>query len=123
MAINWFPGHMVAAQKKAAEALADIDVVIEVLDARSPAATVNPMINAMREARQRPALKILNKIDVADPAVTEAWLRWFNAQDGVHAIGLSCKKAGESARFEVLLVRRRGMMLQVTEGRAEVKLK
>ena len=98
MAINWFPGHMVVAQKKAAEALADIDVVIEVLDARSPAATVNPMINAMREARQRPALKILNKIDVADPAVTEAWLRWFNAQDGVHAIGLSCKKAGESAK-------------------------
>ena len=66
--------------------------------ARSPAATVNPMINAMREARQRPALKILNKIDLADPAVTEAWLAWFNAQDGVRAIGLSCKKAGESAK-------------------------
>ena len=98
MAINWFPGHMVAAQKKAAEALADVDVVVEVLDARSPAATVNPMINAMREARQRPALKILNKIDLADPAVTEAWLAWFNAQDGVRAIGLSCKKAGESAK-------------------------
>lgn len=98
MAINWFPGHMVAAQKKAAEALADVDVVVEVLDARSPAATVNPMINAMREARQRPALKILNKIDLADPAVTEAWLAWFNAQEGVHAIGLSCKKAGESAK-------------------------
>ena len=98
MAINWFPGHMVAAQKKAAEALADVDVVVEVLDARSPAATVNPMINAMREARHRPALKILNKIDLADPAVTEAWLAWFNAQDGVHAIGLSCKKAGESAK-------------------------
>lgn len=98
MAINWFPGHMVAAQKKAAEALADVDVVVEVLDARSPAATVNPMINAMREARQRPALKILNKIDLADPTVTEAWLAWFNAQEGVHAIGLSCKKAGESAK-------------------------
>jgi len=98
MAINWFPGHMVAAQKKAAEALADVDVVVEVLDARSPAATVNPMINAMREARHRPALKILNKIDLADPTVTEAWLAWFNAQDGVHAIGLSCKKAGESAK-------------------------
>ncbi len=98
MAINWFPGHMVAAQKKAAEALAEVDVVVEVLDARSPAATVNPMINAMREARQRPALKILNKVDLADPAVTEAWLAWFNAQEGVRAIGLSCKKAGESAK-------------------------
>ncbi len=96
MAINWFPGHMVAAQKKAAEALADIDVVVEVLDARCPAASVNPTINAMREARQRPALKILNKVDLADPKITEQWLAYFNAQEGVHAIGLSCKKAGES---------------------------
>ena len=96
MAINWFPGHMVAAQKKAAEALADIDVVVEVLDARCPAASVNPKINAMREARQRPALKILNKVDLADPKITEQWLAYFNAQEGVHAIGLSCKKAGES---------------------------
>ena len=98
MAINWFPGHMVAAQKKAADALAEADVVVEVLDARSPAASVNPMINAMRVARQRPALKVLNKIDLADPAVTEAWLAWFNAQQGVRAIGLSCKQAGESAK-------------------------
>ena len=96
MAINWFPGHMVAAQKKAAEALADIDVVVEVLDARCPAASVNPKINAMREARQRPALKILNKVDLADPKITEQWLAYFNAQEGVRAIGLSCKKAGES---------------------------
>lgn len=98
MAINWFPGHMVAAQKKAAEQLAEVDVVVEVLDARSPAATVNPSINAMREARQKPALKILNKVDLADPKITEQWLAWFNAQEGVHAIGLSCKKAGESNR-------------------------
>ena len=96
MAINWFPGHMVAAQKKAAEALADIDVVVEVLDARCPAASVNPKINAMREARQRPALKILNKVDLADPKITELWLAYFNGQEGVRAIGLSCKKAGES---------------------------
>ena len=96
MAINWFPGHMVAAQKKAAEALADIDVVVEVLDARCPAASVNPKINAMREARQKPALKILNKVDLADPKITEAWLAHFNAQEGVRAVGLSCKKAGES---------------------------
>lgn len=98
MAINWFPGHMVAAQKKAAEQLGEVDVVVEVLDARSPAATVNPLIDAMREARQRPALKILNKVDLADPQITEQWLAWFNAQEGVRAIGLSCKKAGESDR-------------------------
>ena len=96
MAINWFPGHMVAAQKKAAEQLAEVDVVVEVLDARCPAASVNPTINAMRQARQKPALKILNKVDLADPKVTELWLAYFNAQEGVRAIGLSCKKPGES---------------------------
>jgi ribosome biogenesis GTPase A len=96
MSINWFPGHMVIAQKKAGEAIGDVDVVIEVLDARCPAATCNPVINAMREARQKPALKIINKVDMADPAITQQWLDYFNAQEGVVAIGLSCKKAGES---------------------------
>ena len=96
MAINWFPGHMVIAQKKAGEAIGDVDVVIEVLDARCPAATCNPVINAMRVARQKPALKIINKVDLADPVLTQQWLDYFNAQEGVVAIGLSCKKAGES---------------------------
>ncbi len=96
MSINWFPGHMVIAQKKAGEAIGDVDVVVEVLDARCPAATCNPVINAMREARQKPALKIINKVDMADPAITQQWLDYFNAQEGVVAIGLSCKKAGES---------------------------
>jgi ribosome biogenesis GTPase A len=96
MSINWFPGHMVIAQKKAGEAIGDVDVVVEVLDARCPAATCNPVIDAMREARQKPALKIINKVDMADPAITKQWLDYFNAQEGVVAIGLSCKKAGES---------------------------
>jgi ribosome biogenesis GTPase A len=96
MSINWFPGHMVIAQKKASEAIGDVDVVVEVLDARCPAATCNPVIDAMREARQKPALKIINKADMADPAITQQWLDYFNAQEGVVAIGLSCKKAGES---------------------------
>ena len=98
MSINWFPGHMVVAQRKAEEALGSVDVVIEVLDARCPAATCNPVIEAMRIARQRPALKVINKIDLADPVVTQQWLDYFNAQEGVTAIGLSCKKAGESGR-------------------------
>ena len=98
MAINWYPGHMVVASRKAEEQLAGIDVVIEVLDARCPAATCNPVIDAMRVARQRPGLKIINKIDLADSAVTAQWLDFFNAQEGVTAIGLSCKKAGESGK-------------------------
>jgi ribosome biogenesis GTPase A len=98
MNINWFPGHMVAAQKKAAETLGSVDVVVEVLDARCPGASINPAINVMREHRRKPALKILNKADLADPVMTDKWLAFFNAQPNVRAIALNCKKQGESMR-------------------------
>lgn len=96
MAIQWFPGHMTSAKKKAAETMEFIDVVIEVLDARIPAASHNPMIEELRLFRQRPNLKILNKADLADPAVTQAWLNHFNKQPGVKAVALSCKKPGDA---------------------------
>jgi ribosome biogenesis GTPase A len=98
MAIQWFPGHMTSARKKAAETMERIDVVIEVLDARVPEAGSNPMIRELRLHRQRPCLKILNKADLADPIVTKAWLDYFNAQPGVKAVALSCKKPGDVAK-------------------------
>lgn len=102
MAIQWYPGHMTSARKKAAETLAQADVVVEVLDARLPAASSNPMIHELRAFRQRPCLKLLNKSDLADPAATKAWLDHFNAQPGVKAVAISCKKAGEVARIPSL---------------------
>ena len=72
MSIQWFPGHMTSARKKAAETLAHADVVVEVLDARLPQASSNPMIHELRIARQRPCLKLLNKADIADPQATKA---------------------------------------------------
>jgi len=98
MSINWFPGHMVAAVDKAKEAMADHDLVIEVLDARCPGASGNPTIDQMRAHRQRPCLKVLNKIDLADPAATAAWLAHFNAQKNTRAIGISCKKPGDALK-------------------------
>lgn len=102
MAIQWFPGHMTAAKKKAAESMERIDVVIEVLDARVPEAGSNPMIREMREHRQRPCLKVLNKADLADPAATMAWLDHFNSQKNVKAVAISCKKPGEAAMLPKL---------------------
>ena len=90
---------MASARKKAAETLASIDVVIEVLDARLPAASANPMIEELRLARQRPCLKLLNKADLADPDVTRDWLAFFNRQKGVKAVAISAKKAGDAARI------------------------
>ena len=102
MSIQWFPGHMNAARKKAAEAMEKVDLVIEVVDARLPEASCNPMIAELRAARQRPCLKILNKTDMADPAVTAAWIAYYNAQKGVTAVALSCKKPADVARVPKL---------------------
>jgi ribosome biogenesis GTPase A len=99
MAIQWFPGHMTSARKKAEETLEHIDVVIEVLDARVPAASHNPMIEEMRNFRQRPNLKILNKADLADPQITQAWLNYFNSQPNTKAVALSCKKPGDAKKI------------------------
>ncbi|UCV13646.1 ribosome biogenesis GTPase YlqF [Quatrionicoccus australiensis] len=99
MSIQWFPGHMTSARKKAGETLAMADVVVEVLDARLPEASSNPMIHELRAFRQRPCLKLLNKADMADPEVTKAWLAYFEKQPGVKAVAISCKKASDVARI------------------------
>jgi ribosome biogenesis GTPase A len=102
MTIQWFPGHMTSARKKAAETMALTDVVIEVCDARLPEASSNPMIRELRLHRQRPCLKLLNKSDLADPVVTQAWLDYYNSQPGVKAVAISSKKPGEAARVPSL---------------------
>ena len=93
---------MTLARKKAAESMDFTDVVIEVQDARLPEASHNPLIEELRLHRQRPCLKILNKADLADPAVTQAWISFYNAQKGVKAVALSCKKAGEAQKVTQL---------------------
>lgn len=98
MSIQWFPGHMNAARKKAAETMENTDLVIEVLDARIPQASCNPMVEQLRSFRQRPCLKILNKSDLADPHATKAWLAFYNAQKGVKAVAMSCKKPADVAK-------------------------
>jgi ribosome biogenesis GTPase A len=102
MSIQWFPGHMVAAQKKAAETMEFTDVVIEVLDARIPGASQNPMIKELGAARQRAHLKILNKSDLADPNITEQWIQYFNNMPQTKAVAISCKKVNEPKKILAL---------------------
>ncbi|MBB3214292.1 ribosome biogenesis GTPase A [Herbaspirillum sp. Sphag1AN] len=102
MSIQWFPGHMNAARKKAAEAMEKVDLVIEVLDARLPQASCNPMIEQIRLHRQRPCLKILNKSDLADAGATQAWIAHYNSQKNVNAVAMSCKKPSDVAKIPKL---------------------
>jgi ribosome biogenesis GTPase A len=115
MSIQWYPGHMNAARKKAAEAMENTDLVIEVLDARLPQASCNPMIEELRRFRQKPCLKLLNKSDLADPAATDAWIAHYNRQEGVQAVALSCKLPSDVAKVPKLalaLVPNRGTALK-----------
>ena len=86
MAIQWFPGHMHLTRKAIGERIKDIDVVIEMLDARLPGSSANPMLAEL--IKTKPGLKVLSKQDLADPARTALWLDHYNAMPGVRAIGL-----------------------------------
>jgi len=77
-------------RKAIAERIKDIDVVIEVLDARLPGSSANPLLAEM--TGHKPTLKILNKQDVADAAVTAQWLAHYNAQSGTRAMGLQASQ-------------------------------
>jgi len=72
MTIQWFPGHMTRARRQIEEKLKLIDVAIELLDARLPASSRNPMIGDILGAK--PRLVLLNKSDLADPAATQTWV-------------------------------------------------
>ena len=93
---------MAAARKKAAETMAKIDVVIEVLDARLPGASSNPLIERLRQERQRPCLKVLTKADLADPAASAAWVRHFGKEKRVTAVAISSKRADQVAKIPQL---------------------
>ncbi len=93
---------MATARKAAAESMGKVDLVIEVLDARVPFSSRNPMFEALRLQGQRPALKLLNKSDAADLEVTRNWLQHYNAQPGVKAVPLCAKKPADVKRIPQL---------------------
>ena len=83
IAIQWFPGHMTKAQRMIDESMRLVDGVCELLDARIPAASRNPDID--RLAGDKPRLIVLNRADLADPAMTQAWREHFRRQ-GIAAL-------------------------------------
>ncbi|MET0541568.1 MAG: ribosome biogenesis GTPase YlqF [Variovorax sp.] len=97
MAIQWFPGHMHVTQKAIAERVKDIDVVIELLDARLPGSSANPMLAEL--TGHKPGLKVLNKQDLADPERTALWLAHYNALPDTRAIGLDASLATPAQRL------------------------
>lgn len=91
--INWFPGHMNKARREIAKAMPKVDLVMEVLDARIPGSSSNPLVPDLRG--EKPFLKILNKSDLADPGATGTWIRHLENEPGVRAIAVQKDKPKE----------------------------
>lgn len=90
MSIHWYPGHMHKAQKEMQEVLPKIDLLIEVLDARIPHSSENPMIEALRG--DKPCIKVLSKSDLADPERTALWQAHFESQRNVKTLAITTEQ-------------------------------
>ncbi len=86
MTIQWFPGHMAKARREVTEQLKLVDIVFELIDARLPLSSRNPMIDEV--IHQKPRLVILNKMDLADDVETARWISYFDAQ-GIRAVAIN----------------------------------
>ncbi|WP_281862833.1 ribosome biogenesis GTPase YlqF [Planomicrobium okeanokoites] len=86
MTIQWFPGHMAKARREVTEKLKLVDIIFELVDARLPLSSRNPMIDQV--IQQKPRLIILNKMDMADDAETKKWIHYFEEQ-GTRAVAIN----------------------------------
>ena len=97
MAIQWYPGHMNKAKKVIAERIKSVDMVIEVLDARLPASSANPLLAKL--SGNKPKLKILNKQDLADTERTELWLADYRSQSNTNVLALDASEKQAANRI------------------------
>tara|TARA_R110001606_G_scaffold363430_3_gene517557 strand:+ start:11962 stop:12894 length:933 start_codon:yes stop_codon:yes gene_type:complete len=85
--INWYPGHMHKASKEMRQIIPQVDLIIEVIDARIPFSSQNPMLAEIRG--DKPCIKVLSKSDLADPVLTKQWQDYFEQENNVKTIALS----------------------------------
>lgn len=99
--IQWFPGHMAKARRQVTEKLTLVDVIFELVDARIPLSSRNPILDEL--IGDKPRIVILNKSDLADEALTQKWVSYFNKQ-GISAVpivaqeGIGMKKVMSEAK-------------------------
>ncbi len=104
MAIQWYPGHMHKAQKEIREALPQVDLVIEVVDARIPYSSTNPMVAKLiaESPHPKPVIRVLNKCDLADPATTKLWTDAFDKQHGTKSLAISSRQVDQVKKIIAL---------------------
>ena len=109
MLIQWFPGHMAKTKRLIIEHLKAVDVAVELLDARIPLASANPMVEELLSGK--PRIIILNKADLADPGMTKAWESYYKRK-GVAAVSMSCGNGKDKKKFLRLIKEAAGPMLE-----------
>ncbi|MCP8857147.1 ribosome biogenesis GTPase YlqF [Latilactobacillus fuchuensis] len=97
MTIQWYPGHMAKAQKQIKERLKLVDIILEIVDARVPESSINPMIQEL--GQNKPVLLILNKADMADAQKTQQWIETFKKR-GITAIALDAQHKAKLPMIE-----------------------
>lgn len=109
MLIQWFPGHMAKTKRLIIEHLKAVDVAAELLDARIPLSSANPMVEELLSGK--PRIVILNKADLADPGMTKAWESYYKRK-GVAAVSMSCGNGKDKKKFLRLIKEATGPMLE-----------
>ena len=101
MSIHWYPGHMHKASKEMIESLPLVNLVVEVLDARIPFSSSNPFIQEL--CTEKPCIKLLNKIDLAESEATRQWQDHFELQDNTKTMALDLQNSDPSKQIVALI--------------------
>lgn len=86
--IQWYPGHMAKARRQVTEALTKVDIIYEIVDARVPESSRNPLLDEIGQGKKR--LLVLNKADLANPAATQGFIEYYQAQ-GLPAVAIDAQ--------------------------------
>lgn len=109
MTIQWFPGHMAKAKKEIEEKLKLVDFVMELVDARAPQSSHNPMLE--ETITNKTKIKILMKKDLADPDITRKWIAYFNDKD-IASVAININEQADIQR-----------VIQLAKAQGEPKIK
>ena len=112
--IQWFPGHMTKTLRMMEQEIQHVDASLVLLDARIPLSSLNPEIE--RITARKPKLYALNKADLADPAVTEEWIKYFRAADA-GCVAISAKQKGGANAVKVAIEKELSGLLERRQNR------
>lgn len=101
MAINWYPGHMHKARKEMLKVLPQMDVIIEMTDARIPHSSENPVIAELKS--NKPCIKLLSKSDLADETLTQAWQHFWLESYSVQSLAITTAEPGRIKQLPDLI--------------------